>query len=51
MEISENDLLNKMVIPLKQRLQEAANLNISPEWEKRTCQEHSDFIDYLKQGQ
>ncbi len=48
MELSDNELIKKTILPVKQRLYEfPAKVYIS-EWEKRNCGEHRQFIDCLK---
>lgn len=50
LDISSNDLLKNIVNRLKGRLNETPNLKINTQWESKKCQEHSEFVDYLKQG-
>jgi DNA-binding GntR family transcriptional regulator len=50
LDISDNDLLKKFILPIKHRLYDFPRQNYIPEWELRNSAEHQLFIDYLKQG-
>ncbi len=50
MDLSDNNLIKKAILPVKQRLYEfPTNVYIS-EWEKGNCGEHQQFIDCLKKN-
>ena len=49
-DISDNDLLKKFILPIKQRLYDFPRQNYINEWEMQNCKEHQVFIDYLKTG-
>jgi len=48
-DISDNEQLKKFILPIKHRLYDFPRQNYNPEWELRNCQEHADFIAFLKQ--
>ncbi len=48
--ISGNELLKKIILPIKLRLYDFPRHNYDSEWEMRNCGEHQSFIDYLKAG-
>lgn len=50
LDISDNDLLKKFIFPIKHRLYDFPRQNYIPEWEMRNCQEHTQFIEYIKAG-
>lgn len=50
LDVSDNDLLKKFILPIKHRLYDFPRQNYIREWELRNCQEHSQFIGYLKHG-
>ena len=49
-DISDNDLIKKFILPVKQRLYDFPRQNYISEWEIKNCGEHQQFIDCLKQG-
>ena len=48
--VSENQLLKKFILPIKQRLYDFPRQNYLKEWELRNCAEHHDFITLLKEN-
>ncbi|MBW2683996.1 MAG: GntR family transcriptional regulator [Deltaproteobacteria bacterium] len=48
MNLSDNELIKKTILPVKQRLYEFPTKVYISEWEKGNCGEHRQFIDYLK---
>jgi DNA-binding GntR family transcriptional regulator len=48
--LSDNPLLKKFIFPIKHRLYDFHGQSYITEWELRNCEEHSKFIDFLKQG-
>lgn len=50
LDISDNEPLKKFILPIKHRLYDFPRQNYIREWELRNCEEHSQFIDYLKEG-
>lgn len=46
--VSDNELLKKFILPIKQRLYDFPRKNYIKEWEMRNCEEHRIFIDHLK---
>lgn len=50
LDISDNAMLKKFILPIKHRLYDFPRHNFIAEWELRNCIEHAQFIDYLKQG-
>ncbi len=49
--LSENDLLRRIILPIKQRLYDFPRHSYLRNWELRNCDEHQKFIDYLKDGE
>lgn len=47
--VSENQLLKKFILPIKQRLYDFPRQNYLKEWEMRNCREHQEFIKLLKE--
>ncbi|MBM9511509.1 GntR family transcriptional regulator [Desulfogranum marinum] len=47
---SDNELLQKFILPIKHRLYDFPRHNFIPEWEMRNCEEHRQFIEQLKKG-
>lgn len=47
--LSDNPLLEKFISPIKHRLYDFQGQSYIPEWELRNCDEHDQFIEYLKQ--
>jgi len=50
LDISDNELLKKTILPIKHRLYDFPRHNYISEWEMRNCEEHQQFIDYLRAG-
>lgn len=50
LDVSDNPLLKKFVIPIKHRLYDFPRQSYLPDWEMRNCMEHRQFIDFLKEG-
>ena len=50
LDVSDNELLKKFIIPIKHRLYDFPRQNYIPEWEMRNSEEHKLFIEYLEQG-
>lgn len=50
LEISDNEMLKKFILPIKHRLYDFPRQNYIPEWEIRNGNEHSQFIECLKKG-
>ncbi|TKB07788.1 GntR family transcriptional regulator [Desulforhopalus sp. IMCC35007] len=48
LEISDNDMLKKLILPIKHRLYDFPRHNFIPEWELRNGEEHTQFIECLK---
>lgn len=48
LEISDNDMLKKLILPIKHRLYDFPRHNFIPEWELRNGEEHAQFIECLK---
>lgn len=48
LEISDNDMLKKLILPIKHRLYDFPRHNFIPEWELRNGQEHAQFIECLR---
>lgn len=46
--LSDNDLLKKFILPIKHRLYDFPRQNYLGEWEMRNSEEHNHFIDCLK---
>ncbi|MBL0713860.1 MAG: GntR family transcriptional regulator [Desulfosarcina sp.] len=51
LDVSENTALRKVLLPLKQRLYDFPRRTYIQEWEFINCQEHRQFIEYIRQGQ
>ena len=49
LDVSDNELLKKIILPIKHRLYDFPRQNYICEWEKRNCEEHTRFINCLKQ--
>jgi len=49
LDISDNELIKKFILPIKQRLYDFPRQNYIKEWEMKNCEEHQQFIHYLKQ--
>lgn len=47
--LSDNDLLKKFILPIKHRLYDFPRQNYLGEWELRNCGEHDRFIRCLKE--
>lgn len=50
LEVSNNEPLKKFILPIKHRLYDFPRQNYVSEWEKRNCDEHAEFISFLKEG-
>ena len=50
LDISNNELIKKFILPIKQRLYDFPRQNYISQWEIQNCKEHQAFIDCLKQG-
>lgn len=50
LDVSDNSMLKKFILPIKHRLYDFPRHNFIAEWELRNCNEHSRFIDCLKKG-
>ncbi|MCP4673566.1 MAG: GntR family transcriptional regulator [Desulfobacula sp.] len=48
--ISDNELLKKFILPIKQRLYDFPRQNYLKEWELRNCAEHQEVINLLKEN-
>lgn len=48
--LSDNELLKKFILPIKQRLYDFPRQNYIKDWEMANCREHDRFIGYLKLG-
>lgn len=49
-EVSDNEFLKKFILPLKHRLYDFPRKNYLAKWELSNCEEHRQFIEFLKQG-
>ncbi|MEH0019457.1 MAG: GntR family transcriptional regulator [Desulfobacter sp.] len=47
--LSDNPLLEKFIFPIKHRLYDFQGQSYIPEWELRNCDEHDQFIGFLKE--
>lgn len=47
--LSGNPLFNKFMLPIKHRLYDFQGQSYIRDWELKNCEEHSLFIDFLKQ--
>ncbi|MDD9302021.1 MAG: GntR family transcriptional regulator [Desulfobacter sp.] len=47
--LSDNPLLEKFILPIKHRLYDFQGQSYIPEWEMRNCDEHDQYIEFLKQ--
>ncbi|MBW1847465.1 MAG: GntR family transcriptional regulator [Deltaproteobacteria bacterium] len=50
LELSDNVALNKIIIPLKQRLYDFPRRSYLKDWELQHISEHEQFIDFIKRG-
>lgn len=50
LQLSDNQLLKKFIMPIKQRLYDFPRQGYIKEWELRNCKEHGIFISYLENG-
>ena len=50
LDVSDNEMLKKFILPIKHRLYDFPRQNFIPEWEARNGQEHAQLIDCLKNG-
>ena len=51
LELSDNEALQRLLLPLKQRLYDFPRKSYIREWELRNCKEHEQFIEMIKTGQ
>jgi DNA-binding GntR family transcriptional regulator len=51
LQLSENDTLKQIAVPLKQRLYDFPRRTYIKEWELLNCQEHSKFIEHIENGE
>ncbi|WP_051305362.1 GntR family transcriptional regulator [Desulfogranum mediterraneum] len=49
-DVSENEFLKQFILPLKHRLYDFPRKNYIAEWELSNCEEHRQFIEFLRQG-
>ncbi len=49
--LSENEALKQIIMPLKQRLYDFPRRTYIKEWELINCQEHDQFIKYIEKGE
>jgi len=49
-DLSDNELMKKTILPVKKRLYEFPTKIYISEWEERNCQEHQQLIDCIKAG-
>ncbi len=50
LDVSDNELLKKFILPIKHRLYDFPRQNYIAEWELSNCGEHKQVIDFLKSG-
>ena len=50
LEISDNEMLKKFILPIKHRLYDFPRQNFIPEWELQNGEDHIQLIEYLKNG-
>jgi DNA-binding GntR family transcriptional regulator len=50
LDVSQNEFLKKFILPIKHRLYDFPRQNYLSDWERRNCEEHAQFINYLKKG-
>ncbi|MCG6930177.1 MAG: GntR family transcriptional regulator [Desulfofustis sp.] len=50
LETSDNEPLKRFILPIKHRLYDFPRQNYISEWELNNCEEHRQFIEYLKKG-
>ena len=50
LDISDNEPLRNFIRPIKHRLYDFPRHNYIREWELRNCQEHAEFIQFIKDG-
>ena len=49
--LSDNPMLKRILMPIKQRLYDFPRRAYIPEWERINCEEHREFIGYVKAGE
>jgi DNA-binding GntR family transcriptional regulator len=49
-DVSDNEMLKKFIMPIKHRLYDFPRQNYIKEWELRNSEEHAQLIEFLKQG-
>jgi len=50
LDLSDNEMLLKIIMPIKQRLYDFPRLVYVKEWERRNCNEHQQFIKSIEEG-
>ena len=50
LDVSENSMLKRFILPIKHRLYDFPRHNFIAEWELRNCDEHDEVIRCVKQG-
>ncbi|HVO83890.1 MAG TPA: GntR family transcriptional regulator [Syntrophobacteria bacterium] len=50
LELSGNEMLRRIVMPIKQRLYDFPRRGYISDWELRNCEEHDAFIQCIKEG-
>jgi DNA-binding GntR family transcriptional regulator len=50
LQLSENDAMHGIIMPLKQRLYDFPRRTYIKEWELINCREHEQFIEFIKKG-
>lgn len=50
LDISDNEPLKKFILPIKHRLYDFPRQNYIGQWELNNCEEHRQFVNYLKEG-
>ena len=50
LDVSENSMLKRFILPIKHRLYDFPRHNFIAEWELRNCDEHDEVIRFLRQG-
>lgn len=48
--LSGNEMVKRFITPIKERLYDFPRRIYLPEWEKRNCAEHQQFIDCIRSG-
>lgn len=50
LDLSGNEMVKRFIKPIKERLYDFPRRIYLPEWERRNCAEHQDFINCIKAG-